>query len=465
MPGGTSLEVTITYAPQQAGLDTALLVVDSNDAVLSHLELPLTAATLGSIGPRVEEPGLIDLGLVEVGRSRGRSVELGNTGNRPLHVHGAMLTAGHFRASEDTLVIEPGAKAPFRLTFAPEQQGPSVDTLLLYSNDPLQPLVKVPMRGLGEVFPAEPVTFDFDLAAGDQDQRVIGEAVPGKIYQLQLHLHQAPSINGWSTTLEYDPTQVRYVDGSFQVGDFISGLIALVNAQSGRVDIGGAVLGSDAHNAGDGHLGSVSFEVQTGFTDSVDLAVTALSFRRLDRYEDNRVIQTTATLVKGRVGGLLAEDFDGSGMVDFADFFLFAEGFGGHDPRYDLDGSGTVDFADFFRFVEKFSQEDRSKLIALAQEHLGLPATLRLDGNYPNPFNGGTVIRFALPTREVVNLSIFNLAGQQAAVLVDGPQLAGLYSVHWNGLDDHGRVLASGLYLYRLQAGSQVQTRKLMLVR
>ena len=47
-------------------------------------------------------------------------------------------------------------------------------------------------------------------------------------------------------------------------------------------------------------------------------------------------------------------DFNGDGRTDFADFFLFADAFGGTDPRFDLDGSGRVDFADFFRFVDAF---------------------------------------------------------------------------------------------------------------
>jgi hypothetical protein len=104
---------------------------------------------------------------------------------------------------------------------------------------------------------------------------------------------------------------------------------------------------------------------------------------------------------------------------------------------------------------------------AVVEEHAaGLPLTSTLEQNYPNPFNSGTVIRFALPIREEVDLAVFNLAGQRVAALVDGQREAGTYAVRWDGRDESGRALASGVYLYRLRVGrQQVETRKLVLVR
>ena len=75
------------------------------------------------------------------------------------------------------------------------------------------------------------------------------------------------------------------------------------------------------------------------------------------------------------------------------------------------------------------------------------------------------MIQFALPSRGQVTLTLYNLAGQQVARLVQGTREAGTYTVTWDGRDDHGRELASGVYLYRLQVGDQTQTRKLVLVR
>ena len=93
------------------------------------------------------------------------------------------------------------------------------------------------------------------------------------------------------------------------------------------------------------------------------------------------------------------------------------------------------------------------------------PTDVALDQNYPNPFNSGTVIRFSLPQSQEVALTVYNLAGQQVATLVEGMRAAGTYAVRWNGRDYQERELASGLYLYRLQAGDRVETHKLLLLR
>lgn len=93
-----------------------------------------------------------------------------------------------------------------------------------------------------------------------------------------------------------------------------------------------------------------------------------------------------------------------------------------------------------------------------------VPEQFELTQNYPNPFNAGTVIHFSLPVAGPVELTLFNLAGQQVTTLVQGPRPAGTYMVRWDGKDAYGRELASGLYLYRLRAGQQLETRKLLLL-
>ena len=103
---------------------------------------------------------------------------------------------------------------------------------------------------------------------------------------------------------------------------------------------------------------------------------------------------------------------------------------------------------------------------AVLEEHTAvLPQTFALEQNYPNPFNSDTVIRFALPTSEDIELPIFNLSGQKVTSLMEGVREAGTYTVRWDGRDDSGRELASGVYLYRLLTGQQMETRKLLLLR
>ena len=158
-------------------------------------------------------------------------------------------------------------------------------------------------------------------------------------------------------------------------------------------------------------------------------------------------------------------DFNGDGRTDFVDFFQFIDAFGSSDPRFDLDGSGTVDFVDFFLFIDAFGASSQAKLLALAQEMLGLPAGPELQQNAPNPFNSETVISWFLTKPGLARVEVFSLTGQRVAVLHAGPQGAGYHRLNWNGRDDEGRPLASGVYLYRLVTAEGVLTRKLTLLR
>jgi hypothetical protein len=88
------------------------------------------------------------------------------------------------------------------------------------------------------------------------------------------------------------------------------------------------------------------------------------------------------------------------------------------------------------------------------------PETFSLTQNFPNPFNPATTIRYSMPNRSQVLLTVYNTVGQKVATLVQEQQEAGSYEVKFDG-----SALASGVYFYRLQAGSFMQTRKLLLLR
>jgi flagellar hook assembly protein FlgD len=94
-----------------------------------------------------------------------------------------------------------------------------------------------------------------------------------------------------------------------------------------------------------------------------------------------------------------------------------------------------------------------------------LPSTFTLDQNYPNPFNPKTTIAYNLKERSEVKIEVFNLAGQLVNVLVDQPQGAGTYRLEWDGHDQQGNEMASGLYFYRLSTNLERQTKKMLLVR
>jgi hypothetical protein len=93
-----------------------------------------------------------------------------------------------------------------------------------------------------------------------------------------------------------------------------------------------------------------------------------------------------------------------------------------------------------------------------------VPDQFVLYANYPNPFNPETIIKYQLPELLPVTLKIYNLLGQEIRTLVDEVQRSGVYEIRWDGKDDIGRSVASGIYVYRLQAGSTVAVKKMIML-
>ncbi|HET6349069.1 MAG TPA: FG-GAP-like repeat-containing protein [Candidatus Krumholzibacteria bacterium] len=100
-----------------------------------------------------------------------------------------------------------------------------------------------------------------------------------------------------------------------------------------------------------------------------------------------------------------------------------------------------------------------------ASETLVLPAEYALLQNIPNPFNPTTEIQFDLPEPARVEISVYDVAGRRVARLLEQPLPAGRHSVTWNGRSAHGEAVASGVYFYRLRAGSFTSTRRMILLK
>lgn len=94
-----------------------------------------------------------------------------------------------------------------------------------------------------------------------------------------------------------------------------------------------------------------------------------------------------------------------------------------------------------------------------------VPVSFALEQNYPNPFNPSTVIAYDLNKGSAVKLTIYNVLGQTVRVLVDERQSAGSYSAQWDGKDQMGRAMSSGVYYYELKSNSQSATNKMILMK
>ena len=88
-----------------------------------------------------------------------------------------------------------------------------------------------------------------------------------------------------------------------------------------------------------------------------------------------------------------------------------------------------------------------------------------LEGNYPNPFNPETTIAFSTKENGNISLDIYNIRGQKVRTLLNETKQAGKHTVVWNGKDDNGKNVASGVFFYRMKSGKFSSTKKMILMK
>ncbi len=171
--------------------------------------------------------------------------------------------------------------------------------------------------------------------------------------------------------------------------------------------------------------------------------------------------------------------FQGAGLTDFTQGMInviktedglirFAAA--GSDPiegdgalvRLTFRVTGEVSGEDIIQLTEMILNEE---LVISNASSASVPKTYALEQNYPNPFNPTTHIRYQIPEGSQVSLTIYNMLGQKVRTLVNGQQAAGVYDIVWDGTNDNGVKLASGVYIYRMTAGNFTQIRKLVLMK
>ncbi len=93
------------------------------------------------------------------------------------------------------------------------------------------------------------------------------------------------------------------------------------------------------------------------------------------------------------------------------------------------------------------------------------PGSFAVSDAYPNPFNPETIIRYSIPHNGLVSIKVFDILGKEVTTLVDEVKHAGSYSIKWNGKNSLGISVGSGVYFYRVQAGKNIQTKKMVLIK
>ena len=94
-----------------------------------------------------------------------------------------------------------------------------------------------------------------------------------------------------------------------------------------------------------------------------------------------------------------------------------------------------------------------------------LPKDFAVHPAFPNPFNPTATLRYDLPENSLVNVTVYDMLGRQVKTLVNQTQDAGYRSVIWNATKDYGKPVSAGIYLYQIQAGEYISTKKMVLLK
>ena len=326
----------------------------------------------------------------------------------------------------------------------------------------------------------------------------------GDTFNFDVRAENVSDLAGWQFNIVFDPARLEAVEVSegdflkseggatfFQQGEIdntageITGLIAVLSSERG-VDGSGTILQVTFKTKSKGEtslrLQKFKFGSSTGeIIPAAPLEVYITVEERLlsgDINRDGEVDIFDLILVARQFGESVPPnsevDVNGDGMVDIFDLTIVARSIGNTtDSAAPAIGTDSVDAATIEAWIaEARLKDDGSLVFQQGIENLEallatlIPKETSLQPNYPNPFNPETWIPYQLATPAEVTVTIFDLNGRVVRILELGHQAAGLYqsrnrAVHWDGRNQRGESVASGLYFYTLKANDFTATRKM----
>ncbi len=328
----------------------------------------------------------------------------------------------------------------------------------------------------------------------------------GDTFTLDIRAENITDLAGWQFDIVFDPAALEAINVS--EGDFLNTGGGTTFFQGGSIDnAAGKITGLNAARlstqgvSGTGTLLQVRFKAKTAgetelalgnfeFAASTGDSVPAVPHeiritieRQLatgDVNRDGRVsildLVFVAQQLGKRVSAGSAVDVNGDGVVSILDLILVSQGIAGASAAPPV-GAESVDAATIEAWIAQARLEDNGSLafkqgIEILENLLAslIPEETALLANYPNPFNPETWIPYHLAESAEVALTIYDMNGQLVRRLRVGHQSAGVYqnrsrAVYWDGHNQFGEPLASGLYFYTLTAGNFIATRKMLILK
>ena len=305
----------------------------------------------------------VDFGEVPLGSAASRTLRVRNPGRTTLTITNLQVGNLAFSADFGTDAIARRDSTTLTLSFAATSRGSRASTVQFGTNDPDQPTITIPLTGFGVV----PTTAALDVspAGGDQGIRT-GTATIGHTTFVDLEVSQVLQLVSYRVELTFDPQVLSFKNFAANAGAinfFGSGLTPVVTepaAGTVRVDVAGADTAS-----GDGTFGRWTFAVAA---DAQAGSISTIGLSRVELFSSGQAVADVLTASAGvtlEMVNALPGDLNDDGVIDFDDFFIFADDFGSSAPRSDYNSDGIVDFTDFFLFADFFNAAAARPLPAL----------------------------------------------------------------------------------------------------
>jgi hypothetical protein len=400
-------------------------------------------------------PALLDFGRVNIGSSLALPLTVRNAGNfDTLLVSHIESNSERFTTSDTSFALPPGTERDVAIRYAPMTATEDTGTLAIRSNDPDEPVVFVRVRGRGFVLGDAPVISSIRDVPDDQGRQV------RIIWYPSIHDRDGDSLQ----IVQYSVW--RRVGMNDSLWDFIESVPAVRFQQYSFVaptlydstqawGIRWSVFKISAHTVN-------NFRVYFSDPDS--------------GYSVDNLPPAPPTNPIARVdAGTVTLEWNPPPDPDVAGYWIYRSSAPNFIPTesHRVGSTYATNFYDrntgnnealYYRIAAfdtsgnmgRFSEE----VVIRLRSRPELPTEFALYQNYPNPFNPSTTIRFDIPVASHVSIRVFDILGREVAVLADELRNAGSHEVVWNAQN-----VASGVYVYRMQAGGFIENKKLVLLR
>lgn len=460
---GKTFSDTIRFKPTAIGSSYGLLIFTSN-AATSPDTIYLSGGAFGA--PKVTfSRSNVSLGNVIVGGVVKDTITITNTGTDLLHITAITSDDSAFGSVSQQIYLPVGQKFIDTVSYAPQHFGSLKTTLRFFSNVQAQPDTIVLTGGS----PAPVIQLTKPIA--DFGQVAISDSGVVSLYVKNIALNTLKI----DSTMNLNPAfkaslaklsvaqgdssllTIKFAPGK-KAGRFADTLILANNSMQTWYKIPMTAL--------------VPFSLLTAHPGSLNFGSVAKDSTKLLSIvlRDSSISQLSIDSIRIGTKYFSVQSINGPAILTTKDSTVLTIKFKADTVKQYSDTVRVYYTASAAPLLIPLTAS--SFVTGIVESGSNRPTHFELSQNYPNPFNPSTTIRYALPTESKVSLIIYNVLGEQVITLVDAQQGANTQQVTWNGMDNHGKVVPTGIYFCRIIAepingstGKYVQVRKMLFMK